>query len=276
MKKLTTDERVRVISALVEGNSIRATSRMTGIAKNTIVKLLREIGCACTEFQNKVLRNLKTRRVQCDEIWSFCYSKAKNVPKEKREMFGFGEVWTWIAIDADTKLVPCWLVGLRDGGYATDFIRDLASRLSNRVQLTTDGHKPYLEAVEDGLGREIDYSQLVKVYGRDKSSETRYSPPQCVGCTKTDRVGKPDPKHVSTSFVERQNLTMRMGMRRFTRLINELSKKVENLAHAVGLHFMHYNFVRVNLSLRVTPAMKAGVSDHVWEIEEMVGLLDEF
>jgi len=249
---------------------------MAGVAVNTVVKLLRDIGCACTEYQDKTLRNLKAKRVQCDEIWSFCYAKAANVPKAKQGKFGFGDVWTWVAIDADTKLVPCWLVGLRDSGYATEFIRNLASRLSNRVQLTTDGHKAYVVAIEDSFaGEGIDFAQLVKLYGPDQSSEIRYSPPQCVGCRKSKKIGNPDPKHISTSFAERQNLTMRMGMRRFTRLTNAFSKKVENLAHAVALHFMFYNFARVHQSIRVTPAMEAGVSDHVWEIEEIIALLEK-
>lgn len=273
MNKLSTEERTRVIRALVDGASIRATVRMTGVAKNTIARLLAQIGEACQRYQDEHLRGLKCQRVQCDEIWSFCYAKQKNVPQDKRGEFGYGDVWTWTAIDADTKLAICWLVGLRDSGYATEFVRDLSKRVANRVQLTTDGHKVYLGAVEDAFGGEIDYAMLVKLYGPDQTSETRYSPPTCIGIRKTCITGDPDPDHVSTSHVERQNLTMRMAMRRFTRLTNAFSKKVENLAHAVALHFMHYNFVRVHQTLRITPAMAAGVSDHVWEIEELVGLI---
>src|SRR5579863_628430 len=264
MNKLTTEERVRVISALVEGNSIRATVRMTDVSKNTIVKLLAEIGTACAKYQEEHLRNLKCSKIQCDEIWSFCYAKAKNVPNDKKGRFGYGDVWTWTAIDGDTKLVPCWLVGLRDSGYATEFIADLKSRLSNRVQLTTDGHKAYLEAVEDAWAGEIDYAMLVKLYGPNpgNSAEIRYSPATVCGSVKTVISGNPDKRHVSTSYAERQNLTMRMAMRRFTRLTNGFSKKIQNLEHAVALHFMHYNFCRVHQSLRVTPAMAAGVADH--------------
>lgn len=275
MNKLSREERVAVVRALVEGNSVRSIERMTGIQKKTITRLLVKLGAACAKYQDMKLRNLKCRRIQCDEIWSFVYSKAKNVPASKKGKFGFGDVWTWTAIDADTKLVVSFLVGLRDSGYATEFMRDLASRLSHRVQLTTDGHKAYLTAVEDAFGGEVDFAQLVKVYGPDGTTETRYSPPQVVGCTKTDRVGMPDPKHVSTSYVERANLTMRMAMRRFTRLTNAFSKKIENHAHAVGLHFMHYNFARIHQTLRVTPAMAAGVADHVWEIEEIVDLIED-
>ena len=248
---------------------------MTGVLKNTVTKLLADVGGACADFQDKAFQNLPCKRVQCDEIWSFCYSKQKNVPPEKRGQFGYGDVWTWTAIDADTKLVPSWLVGLRDGVCATEFIRDLAGRLAHRVQLTTDGHRPYLEAVEDAFGGEIDYAQLIKLYGAEPAGPARYSPPRCTGTTKTAIVGEPDPDHVSTSYAERQNLTMRMSMRRFTRLTNAFSKKVENLEHAVALHFMYYNFCRIHQSLRVTPGMEAGVSDHVWEIEDIVRLLPD-
>lgn len=274
MNKLTREERVKVLSALVEGNSIRATVRMTGVAKNTIVKLLADVGRVCSDYQYEHLRDLKCKRIQCDEIWSFCYSKQKNVPQDKKGLWGYGDVWTWTAIDGETKLVPCWLVGLRDSGYATEFIRDLASRLSHRVQLTTDGLKAYLEAVEDAFGGDIDYAILHKVYGADRAGEARYTPPSCIGCEKHPKIGNPEMKHVSTSYVERQNLTMRMAMRRFTRLTNGFSKKIENLEHAVALHFMYYNFCRIHQTLRVTPAMAAGVSDHVWDLEEIVALLD--
>lgn len=274
MNKLSTAARVRVLAALLEGNSIRATVRMTGIAKNTIVKLLRDVGTACQQFHDARVVNLRSRRVQCDEIWSFVGAKAKNVPEEKQGQFGYGDVWTWVAMDADTKLCISYMVGLRDGGYATEFMNDVAGRLANRVQLTTDGHRAYLEAVEDAFGGDIDYAQLIKLYGAERAGEARYSPPVCTGAKKSPVVGNPEAKHISTSFVERQNLTMRMSMRRFTRLTNAFSKKVENHAHAVALHFMHYNFCRIHQTLRVTPAMQAGLADHVWELEEIVALID--
>lgn len=275
MNRLSMRERVAVVAALVEGNSIRGTVRMTGIAKNTITKLLVDLGLACTIFQDRTLRNLRCRRIQCDEIWSFVGVKQKNVRPEELDTFGRGDVWTWTAIDADTKLVPCWMVADRSGGAAHEFIADLASRLRTRVQLTTDGHKAYLDAVEDAFGADIDYAQLIKLYGNEgREGAARYSPAVCTGTREVGVTGAPDPKHISTSFVERQNLTMRMSMRRFTRLTNAFSKKVANHAAAVSLHFMHYNFARIHQSLRITPAMAAGVSDHVWELEEIVGLLD--
>lgn len=273
MNKLTTAKRVAVVAALCEGNSIRSTVRMTGVAKNTIVKLLVELAAAVTKYQDETLRNLPCKRLQCDEIWAFVGGKDKNLSDEKKEA-GLGSVWTWTCIDADTKLIPSWLVGSRDTGTAYEFMSDVASRLRGRVQLTTDGHKPYLLAVEGAFGADIDYATLSKIYGADPSAEKRYSPAVCMG-TKCDVVsGDPNPKHISTSYVERQNLTMRMSMRRFTRLTNAFSKKVENHAAAVALYFMFYNFARVHQTLRVTPAMEAGVSDHVWSIAEIVALLD--
>jgi len=274
MNRLSIEKRARILSCLVEGNSIRATSRMIGVSKNTVTKLLVDVGSACAEYQNEVLRDLPCKRVQADEIWSFCYSKQKNVPEEKRGEFGYGDVWTWTAICADTKLVPSWLIGSRNTETATVFIKDLASRLANRVQLTTDGHKPYLEAVEEAFGADIDYAMLHKIYGNDSEGQKRYSPAQCIGTDGKVIEGNPDAKHISTSYAERQNLTMRMSMRRFTRLTNAFSKKVENLAHAVSLHFMYYNFGRIHKTLRITPAMEAGVSDHVWSLEEIAGLVD--
>jgi len=248
---------------------------MTGVAKNTIVKLLADLGTACSEFQDQALRHLPCERLQLDEIWSFVYSKEKNVPADKRGEFGFGDVWTWTAIDADSKLVPSWLVGSRDGACATEFVTDLAKRLSHRVQITSDGHKAYLQAVEDAFGWDVDYAMLVKMYGSPTTEEQRkYSPAECTGCKKEAIRGNPDPDHISTSYAERANLTMRMSMRRFTRLTNGFSKKVENHAHAIALHFMYYNFGRVHQTLRCTPAMRAGVSDHIWSVEEIVGLLD--
>lgn len=274
MNKLTKDKRVAVISALVEGNSIRATVRMTGVAKNTVAKLLVEIGAACSIYQDKALRNLQCKKIQCDEIWGFCYAKQKNVPEKKQGQFGFGDVWTWTAIDPDSKLVLSWLVGLRNAKWAKVFMKDVAGRLAHRVQLTTDGHRAYLEAVEGAFGANIDYAQLVKLYGQENAGEARYSPPKCIGCLRQKIVGKPKPEAVSTSIVERQNLTMRMNMRRFTRLTNGFSKKIENLEAAVALHFMYYNFVRIHQTLRITPAMAAGVTTRLWDISDIVGLLE--
>lgn len=273
MNKLDKKRRIQVIASLVEGNSIRATVRMTGVAKNTIVKLLEDIGAACLEYQDKAFNNLTCKRLQCDEIWSFVAAKAKNVPSDKQGEFGFGDVWTWVAIDADTKLVPCWHVGKRDANAAYEFINDLAGRLKNRVQLSTDGFKPYLEAIEGAFGCEIDYAMLVKIYGKAQD-EIRYSPAECIASEKRIISGKPNKALISTSFVERQNLTMRMSMRRFTRLTNGFSKKVENHIHAISLHYMYYNFVRIHQSLRCTPAMAAGVTKHLWEISDIVDLLD--
>jgi IS1 family transposase len=272
MNRLTIEKRVQVISALVEGNSLRSVVRMTGVAMNTIQKLLADLGTAGAEYQDKAMRNLNCKHIQCDEIWQFCYAKDKNVPADKRGIFGFGDVWTWVALDADTKLVPSFTIGTRSGQTAKRFMDDLASRLANRVQLTTDGHRAYLEAVENAFGSDIDYAMLVKLYGNDRETEARYSPAECIGCKEIGITGRPDPKHISTSFVERQNLTMRMSMRRFTRLTNGFSKKVDNLYYSVALHYMWYNFARVHKTLRVTPAMEAGIADHVWTIEEIVRL----
>jgi IS1 family transposase len=275
MNVLTAERRIQVIAALVEGNSIRSVSRMTGVARNTIMGLLVQAGAACAEYQDKALRNLPCKRVQCDEIWSFCYGKDKNLPEDKKNTFGYGSVWTWTAIDADTKLICSWMVGNRDTFAAREFIQDLAGRLAGRIQLTTDGHKPYLEAVEEAFGNDIDYAMLIKIYGEDKQGDTRYSPAECTG-TRTEVItGSPNRKHVSTSYVERQNLTMRMHMRRFTRLTNAFSKKLENHIAAISLHFMYYNFVRIHQTLRITPAMAAGVSERVWEVADIVRLLDE-
>lgn len=272
MNRLSTAERGRVVASLVEGNSIRATVRMTGVAKNTITKLLVDLGAACSAYQDATIRNVRSRRVQCDEIWSFVGAKAKNASDEKKAQ-GWGDVWTWTALDADSKLILSFRLGARDGATAYEFMQDLAGRLANRVQLTTDGHKPYLSAVEDAFGSDIDYAMLVKIYGGSAEHETRYSPAQCLGAVPQEVTGNPDPKHISTSYVERQNLTMRMSMRRFTRLTNAFSKKVENHAAMVALYFMYYNFARVHQTLRVTPAMQAGIASHVWTIEEIVGLL---
>ena len=272
MNRLPRSKQIQVVASLVEGNSIRATVRMTGVAKNTVIKLLVDIGAACEAYQVEKLVNLPCKRIQCDEIWSFVGAKQKQV---NAGAHGVGDVWTWTAICADTKLVPSWLVGDRGTDTAKRFISDLAGRLANRVQLTTDGHRCYLDAVEHAFGDDIDYAMLVKLYGgEDRGGEARYSPAVCTGAKKEPIVGNPDQKHISTSYVERQNLTMRMSMRRFTRLTNAFSKKVENHCTAVALHFMHYNFCRIHQTLRVTPAMAAGVTDHVWEIGEIVDLLD--
>ena len=274
MNQLSIEKRAQIIGCLVEGNSIRATCRMTGAAKNTVINLLMNIGGACSKYQHEVFRNLPCKRVQCDEIWSFCYAKQKNVPDKYKGNFGYGDVWTWTAICADTKLVPSWLIGDRSAHTAYLFIADLEKRFKNRIQLTTDGNRVYLEAVEAAFGPDIDYAMLIKIYGSEVEGQKRYSPPQIIETQRATITGFPDPKHISTSFVERQNLTMRMNMRRFTRLTNGFSKKVENLAHAVALHFMYYNFCRVHQTLRVTPAMEAGVTDHVWTLEEIISLLE--
>lgn len=266
-------KRVAIVSALVEGNSIRATARMVGVSKDTVMKLVGDLGSACAAYQFDALRDLSCKRIQVDEIWSFVYAKAKNVPQERAGQFGVGDVWTFTAIDADSKLCISWMLGARDTGTATEFMQDVAGRLSNRVQITTDGHRMYLQAVEDAFGSSVDYAQIVKVYGTPEEAEKRYSPAECIGCERKPIQGNPDPRHVSTSYVERANLSMRMGMRRFTRLTNAFSKKLENHAAAIALFFMHYNFARIHQTLRVTPAMAAGVSDHPWEVEEIVALL---
>jgi hypothetical protein len=277
MNRLTTSKRAEVIRCLVEGNSIRSTVRITGVAKNTVTKLLVDLGAVCSAYQDEHLRNLPCQRIQVDEIWSFTYAKAKNVPTAKAAPIGAGDTWTWTAICADTKLVPCWLVGPQDGEYALAFIDDLRQRLANRVQLTSDGLKAYLEAVEESFGNDIDYAILVKLYGSDgegapNSSQRKYSPGHCTGTRDAMITGRPDPKHISTSFAERNNLTMRMAMRRFTRLTNAFSKKLTNHEAAVALHFMHYNFVRIHQTLRITPAMAAGVTDRLWSVEDIVAL----
>jgi IS1 family transposase len=275
MNQLSTAKRVQIIAALVEGNSIRGTSRLVGVTKDTVLDLLAKIGTACAHFQDICLTDLPCTHLQADEIWSFVYAKQKNVEHAKRPVAGAGDIWTWTAICADCKLVPCWLVGLRDADYASAFMHDLKRRLKHRVQLTTDGHRAYLEAVESAFGAEIDYAMLIKLYGTSPEAETRYSPVECIG-VQTQRIqGNPIWEHISTSYAERQNLTMRMAMRRFTRLTNAFSKKVANLQHAVSLHFMYYNFCRIHKTLRVTPAMEAGITRHVWDIEEIVALLEE-
>lgn len=278
MNKLSAEKRAQIIGCLVEGMSIRATVRITGAAKNTVTKLLVDLGQACSAYQDSVLHNLPCKRLQFDEIWSFVYSKDKNIPEEHQGKFGYGDVWTWVAIDAGTKLVPSWLVGERNTEDAVTFVSDVASRIDGQVQLTTDGFKAYLEVIEQGFGGTIDYAVLQKLYGVEPEDQKRYSPSKCLGVDMRIVQGSPDLSHISTSYIERQNITMRMGMRRFTRLTNAFSKKVENLAHAVSLHFMYYNFARPHKSLSntypTTPAMATGVADHVWTLREIAELLN--
>jgi IS1 family transposase len=285
MNRLSREERAQIIRALVEGNSIRSTSRMTGFAQNTIIKLLRDLGVACAEYQSRTLTDLPTTRIECDEIWAFCYAKAKNVPEQHAGEFGYGDVWTWVAIDQDTRLIVTWLVGGRDEWSAFEFIRDLGIRLGDqRVQITTDAHRPYIAAIESEFGDRADYAQLIKEYGKDSADAKevpqarKYSPRKVTSQEVRVISGSPDPERVSTSYVERHNLSMRMGMRRFTRLTNAFSKKVENHAAAVSLNMMWMNFGRPHKSLANpyprTPAMAAGVADHVWSAEEIAALLD--
>ena len=276
MNKLPPEKRAQILHLLCEGNSIRAVTRLTGASKNTVTKLLIDAGKACMGYHDAHVRDVKSKRVQVDEIWSFVYSKQKNVASAKAAPDDAGDVWTWTAIDADSKLILSYLIGGRDSECAMWFVDDLRSRLANRVQLTSDGHKPYLEAVEGAFGGDIDYAILIKMYGAaPESAKGRYSPAECTGARKERIEGNPDPKHVSTSFAERNNLTMRMHMRRFTRLTNAFSKKVENHACAVALHIMYYNFVRIHSTLRMTPAMAAGVSERLWEIGDIVKLVEE-
>jgi len=247
---------------------------MVDVSLVTVLKFLKDIGPVCSEYQDQVLRNLPCKRIQVDEIWSFVGAKDKNVPLDEMGK-GRGSVWTWVAIDADSKLVPSWLISDRSADAATVLMRDLASRLANRVQLTTDGHRAYLTAVEEAFGSDVDYSQLIKIYGNPAEPDTRYSPGECIGCKRERVIGNPDPLQISTSYVERQNLSMRMGMRRFTRLTNAFSKKIKNHIHAISIYFMHYNFAKIHTTLRITPAMAAGVTDHVWSLEEIVALLEQ-
>ena len=275
MNKLTRTARAQILGLMVEGMSIRAISRTTGASKNTVVKLLEDAGEAFSAYQDKTLRGLICKRIQVDEIWAFVYAKAKNVKTAKAAPEGAGDCWTWLAIDADTKLIPSFYIGARDGDAAQHFIGDLALRLTNRVQLPSDGHKAYLDAVEQSFGSDIDYAMLIKIYG-DTSGAGRYSPGECVGIQQRRVEGRPDPAHVNTSYAERANLTLRMGARRFTRLTNAFSKKVENHAHSVAIHTMHYNFVRIHQTLRCTPAMAAGVTAKLWELADLVVVLEEW
>ena len=274
MRILTKEKRVAVVAALVEGNSIRATVRMTGVAKKTVIKLLVDLGRACLEYQDRTLRGLHCKRIQCDEIWSFCYGKQKNLPENLRYRDGYGDVWTWTAICADSKLVACWHVGNRNPADANAFIQNLAGRMVERIQINTDGLDSYLEAIAVAFNKQVDYSQIVKVYGKPKGKKgSHFTPDEVIAVKRERKIGHPDVKHTSTSFVERQNLTMRMSMRRFTRSTNAFSKKLDNLKWAVALHFMYYNFARIHQTLRCSPAMRAGVTDTLWSIEDIVGLL---
>ncbi len=278
MNRLPVEKRAQILSMLVEGNSLRATTRMAGCSINTVSKLLLDVGEACTAYQDRTLRDLPCKTIQADEIWAFCYAKAKNVPEEHKGEFGYGDVWTWTAICADTKLIPSWQVGERNLDDCWTFMEDLKGRLSGRIQLSTDGHATYRGTVGLIFGGDIDWAQQVKEYRTEHLGERRYSPPVCTGTRTKVRLGNPDPAKISTSYVERQNLTMRMSMRRFTRLTNGFSKKVENHAAAVAIHFMHYNFARPHKSLAKpyprTPAMAAGVADHIWTPAEIVGLAE--
>ena len=271
MNRLSSTERCNVIRCLVEGCSIRSTVRMTGIAKKTVMRLLNEAGTFCLEYQDAAFRSLSCRRLQVDEMWSFVYCKAKNVtPAIAAKNQAAGDAWLWVAIDADTKLVPCWSIGPRDAATAHDFIEDLAGRLKHRVQLTTDGLKLYLEAVDYAFSGMVDYAMLVKVYGADPDAERRYSPAVCISCEPHTISGAPDSKHINTSYIERQNLSVRMTNRRFTRLTNAFSKKIENHMAAVALGYFAYNFIKIHRTLRVTPAMAAGVTDRLWDVEDLV------
>lgn len=276
MNKLPLHKRVMILSLLVEGSSMRSISRTVGVSINTVTKLLVEAGEACAAYHDETVRDVEARRVQCDEIWSFCYAKAKNVLMAKAAPDGAGDVWTWTALESDTKLILAWEVGDRSGQTAIEFMDNLRARIANRVQLTTDGHSAYLQAVEGAFGGDVDYAMLVKLYGSEggNTSEKRYSPAECVGTHKARIEGSPDPAAISTSHVERHNLTMRMGMRRFTRLTNAFSKKLENHLHMLSLYFVHYNFCRMHKSLRMSPAMAAGVSDTLRDVEWIVSLID--
>jgi IS1 family transposase len=274
MNKLPNEKRAQVLQMMAEGLALRAIVRLTGISRTTLQKLLEDAGQAFSEYQDRVLMNLPCKRVQVDEAWSFCYAKQKNVPTAKKAPEGAGDIWTWVGLDADTKLAASFYVGGRDSEAAMTFMDDLAKRLANRVQLTSDGHRPYLEAIEGAFGGDIDYATLVKIYGAAPEGQRRYSPAICTGAHKHCIEGNPDPKHVSTSFVERSNLSMRMGNRRMTRLTNAFSKKAENHAHMMAIYFMHYNFVRLHQTLRMTPAMAAGVTERLWEMADIIDVLE--
>jgi IS1 family transposase len=274
MNRLSVGDRAKILGMMVEGNSLRSISRMADVSINTVTKLLVDAGAACSTYLDEHLVNLSCQRVQVDEIWAFCYAKEKNVTPEITAKNPYaGDAWTWMAIDADTKLIPSWVIGKRDPETALYFVNDLASRLADRIQLTSDGLKTYLTAVEKAFQGEVDYAQLIKVYGNDPEGHKRYSPATCIGCEQKAVTGSPDPAHISTSYIERANLTMRMGMRRFTRLTNGFSKKIENHSASVAIHMMHYNFARIHKTLRIAPAMAAGVSDRLWSLEDIADLV---
>ncbi len=276
MNKLSPEKRAQALQMMAEGISLRAMTRLTGISRTTLIKLLEDAGQAFSEYQDRVLVNLPCKRIQVDEAWAFCYAKQKNVPTAKAAPEGSGDIWTWVGLDADTKLVASFYVGSRDSEAAANFISDLAPRLASRVQITSDGHRPYLEAIEGAFGGAIDYAMLIKMYGPAPEGQRRYSPPVCTG-THTYRIeGNPDPKHISTSYVERQNLNIRMGNRRMTRLTNAFSKKAKNHAYMMAIYFMHYNFVRIHQTLKITPAMAANVTRKLWEMSDMVAALEEW
>ena len=276
MNKLPLKTRALILNMLCEGQSMRATARLADVSFNTVAKLLIDAGKVCADLHDELVQGVTASRIQCDEVWSFTYAKQKNVAKVKAAPVEAGDTWTWTALDADTKLIVSSMIGGRDAEYANAFMDDVASRLANRVQMTTDGHKAYLEAVEGSFGADIDYAQLIKVYGNaPETFKGRYSPADCTGIVKRTVEGQPEEKHISTSFVERQNLTMRMQMRRFTRLTNAFSKKLENHMHMVALYTVWYNFIRIHKTLRVTPAMEAGLSKTVWDMEDLVRIMDE-
>jgi IS1 family transposase len=277
MNKLSLERKAEVLKVLCEGNSIRSTARITDTAINTVITILKQAGAACLEYQDKCLRNLATQRIECDEIWSFCYAKEAHLPPEKKGRFGYGDIWTFVALDADTKLVVSWLLGLREPWYAYEFVKDIKERVRSRIQLSTDGHRMYFQAVEDTFGHDIDFAMIIKYYSSTYDANGHFSPPRCTHVKTKWVEGSPDMSKVSTSYVERQNLTMRMNMRRLTRLTNAFSKKLENHMYALALYFMHYNFIKTHKTLATpypkTPAMAAGISDHVWSVEEIIRLM---
>lgn len=275
MNKLPLKTRSKILLMLCEGLSMQATARLADVSLNTVKKLLVDAGKVSADLHDELVQDVTASRIQCDEIWSFTYAKQKNVKTAKAAPARAGDTWTWTALDSDSKLIVSWLVGGRDGEYAIEFMDDLRSRLANRVQLTTDGHRAYLEAVEGAFGDDVDYAQLVKLYGDAPDTEKRYSPAKCVGARKRRITGNPVRADVGTSHVERHNLTMRMHMRRFTRLTNAFSKKFESHMHMVALYTVWYNFIRIHKTLRVTPAMEAGLSDRVWDMDDLVRIIDE-
>jgi IS1 family transposase len=274
MNRLSQEKRIRILSGLIEGCSLRTITRMVGVSINTVTKLLVDAGTACAAFHDEQVRGLKPKSIQCDEIWAFCGMKQKNVPAEKEGIFGYGDVWTWTAIDRDTKVIVSYFLGLRSPQDAAAFMLDLSARITNLTQLTTDGLGSYPDAVREAFGTMVDYAQLVKTYTNERPGEARYSPPKCNGSKKQSVIGFPDPDHICTSHVERSNLTMRMSMRRFTRLTNAFSKKAENLGHALALHFVYYNFCRMHQTLKTTPAKAAGLADRVWMLADLLGMID--